>query len=112
MASALAKINLVPRTSCVRLQARQTCCTSASSAASLSALLELPVLEFPNKDATTDERTTFARSLVRTAHEIGFFYLAVDDDDGVRARVLESTREFFALPLEEKLQSDYRQSPD
>ena len=77
----------------------------------MSALLELPVLAFPNKDATTDERTTFARSLVRTAHEIGFFYLAVDDDDGVRARVLESTLEFFALPLEEKLESDYRQSP-
>jgi len=111
MALTLAKINLVPRASRVRLQARQACCTSAALAASSSTLLELPVLAFPNKDATTDERTTFARSLVRTAHEIGFFYLAVDDDDGVRARVLESTLEFFALPLEEKLESDYRQSP-
>ena len=90
---------------CVR--ARHTRRSSSSSSMSL----ELPVLEFPHKGATTDERTTFARTLVRTAHEIGFFYLVVDDVDGVRARVLESTRKFFALPLQEKLESDYRQSP-
>lgn len=71
----------------------------------------LPVVELPSEDASEVDKLEFARTLAQTSHEIGFFYLAVPDVGGVRARALARAREFFALPLDEKLESDYAQSP-
>lgn len=61
-------------------------------------MLSLPATE-------DDDDEAFARELVKTCHEIGFFYLTNHgvDCDGV----LNASKEFFSLPLQDKLEIDY-----
>jgi isopenicillin N synthase-like dioxygenase len=57
-------------------------------------------------------RDGFVRSLRRAAHEVGFFYLTGHDaPQALAADILRLSREFFALPLEEKLAIRMANSP-
>jgi isopenicillin N synthase-like dioxygenase len=52
------------------------------------------------------ERELVAGEIGKAAREVGFFYVSgAGVDDGLFERMLASTKEFFALPLEEKMRS-------
>ena len=52
------------------------------------------------------ERERVAGEIGTAAREVGFFYVSgTGVDDAVFERMLASTRQFFALPLEEKMRS-------
>ena len=52
------------------------------------------------------ERERVAGEIGKAAGEVGFFYVSgARVDDTLFERMLASTREFFALPLEEKMRS-------
>ena len=85
--------------------------TRASASSSSRGSSKLPVFRLPKLDASEAEHRSFARNLVRTCHEIGFFYLC---DHGVELSaegVLASSKEFFARSLEKKLEISYLNSP-
>jgi isopenicillin N synthase-like dioxygenase len=67
------------------------------------------VLHLPKQTEIEDANDIiFARELVRTCHEIGFFYLT---NHGVETdSVMDAAKEFFDLPLEAKLEVDYARS--
>src|SRR4029077_14021287 len=52
------------------------------------------------------ERVRVAGAIARAASEIRFFYVSgAGVDDALFERMLASTKEFFALPFEEKMRS-------
>ena len=52
------------------------------------------------------ERERVAGEIGKAASEVGFFYVSgAGVDDTLFERMLGSTKEFFALPLEEKMRS-------
>jgi isopenicillin N synthase-like dioxygenase len=65
---------------------------------------EIPVLDVAGLYGDDAERRAVAAELGRAAREVGFFYVTgsgIPEEDF--AAVLQLTKEFFALPLEEKL---------
>ena len=85
--------------------------TRASASSSSRGSSKLPVFRLPKLDASEAEHRSFAQNLVRTCHEIGFFYLC---DHGVELSaegVLAASKEFFARSLEKKLEISYLNSP-
>jgi isopenicillin N synthase-like dioxygenase len=81
------------------------------SSASSTGSSTLPVFHLPKPEASDTEHRSFASSLVRTCHEIGFFYLCDHGAELSAEGVLEASKEFFARPLEEKLEICYTKSP-
>src|SRR5258705_11620797 len=52
------------------------------------------------------EREQVAAEIGKAAHEVGFFYVSgAEVDDALFERMRAATKEFFALPLEEKMRS-------
>ena len=64
----------------------------------------IPLINFSQFSGSPDQRDAFLSQLRYAAREIGFFYLK---NHGVDAQLLRAvqrvSREFFALPEEEKL---------
>lgn len=69
----------------------------------------LPIVDLAHWDRSDEDRSQIAASIKRACEESGFFYLA---NHGVRAELMDAalsaTREFFALPLEEKQEIEWR----
>jgi len=58
------------------------------------------------------EPTALGKSLVEACSEYGCFYLENTGlDDTLASKALDVSRQFFALPLEEKLKIDFQKSP-
>ncbi|WP_253375352.1 isopenicillin N synthase family oxygenase [Okibacterium sp. HSC-33S16] len=72
----------------------------------------LPILDFSRLDGGADEAAAFRADLLRATHEVGFFYLV---GHGVDRQLIDDllavSREFFALPTEEKLKLENIHSP-
>lgn len=74
--------------------------------------LSLPVLDFSLLDAGDEAAARFRADLLRVTHEVGFFYLVghgVDQD--LIDELLDVSRKFFDLPVEDKLRLENVQSP-
>lgn len=70
----------------------------------------LPVLDLRHFDGA--ERHAFLDKLRRTAHDVGFFYLAGHGvDEGLLREVRDLSRRFFALPERDKLAIEMVNSP-
>jgi len=86
--------------------------TTAAPAASGATLETLPVLDLSRLDAGPEEAAAFRDELRTVMHEVGFFYLT---GHGVPAELtdelLRVSREFFALPEEQKLAIENVHSP-
>jgi isopenicillin N synthase-like dioxygenase len=67
----------------------------------------VPVIDVTGlRSADRTERERVAEEIGRAAREVGFFYISgAAIDDALFDRLLAATKEFFALPLEEKMRS-------
>ena len=75
-------------------------------------MTSLPVLDFSQLDAGTEQAAAFRSELLRVTHEVGFFYLTGHGvDPSLTAELLRVSREFFALPDEQKLTLENIHSP-
>ena len=75
-------------------------------------LTSLPVLDFSQLDAGTEQAAEFRAELLRVTHEVGFFYLTGHGvDPALTAELLSVSREFFDLPDEQKLAVENIHSP-
>jgi isopenicillin N synthase-like dioxygenase len=77
-----------------------------------AALTALPVLDISRLEAGSAEKEDFLAELRRTAHGLGFFYLAghgISED--LIKQLLTLSRRFFELPQEEKLAIEMVNSP-
>jgi isopenicillin N synthase-like dioxygenase len=76
------------------------------------ATTSIPQVDISRFRGSDDEREAFLSDLRHAAHDVGFFYVT---GHGVRTSVtggvLEAAREFFALPLEDRLAIDNIGSP-
>lgn len=79
---------------------------------SFTAPQQLPILDLSLLDRGGSQRQTFLEQLRHAAHDIGFFYLT---GHGIHAELLNEvrqvSREFFALPLADKLSVQMIRSP-
>ncbi|BBZ27738.1 oxidoreductase [Mycolicibacterium madagascariense] len=73
----------------------------------MSAFTSVPIVDISGLRSTDDhEWSRVATELGTAAREVGFFYVSGTGVDEARfARLLAATREFFALPVEEKMRS-------
>lgn len=72
----------------------------------------LPLVDISRFAAGGAERAAFLADLRHAAHDIGFFYVVGHGiDPGVTAAVLDAARQFFALPVEERLKIENVNSP-
>lgn len=72
----------------------------------------LPVLDISRLDASPDGREAFLADLRDAARRFGFFYLSGHGiPDAVVSRLIASSRQFFALPEDEKLAIEMVNSP-
>ncbi|KAL1408646.1 hypothetical protein Q8F55_005459 [Vanrija albida] len=75
-------------------------------------LTALPILDLSLLDQGEDAAQRFRDELTRVTHEIGFFYLTgTGVSPELEARMLRVSREFFALPDEDKLAIRNHKSP-
>ena len=73
---------------------------------------QLPVLDLAQLDADGSQRQDFLAQLRHAAHDMGFFYLTGHGiDKELLDEVRQISREFFALPLAEKLAVQMIRSP-
>jgi isopenicillin N synthase-like dioxygenase len=75
-------------------------------------LTSLPILDLSALDAGPDEASAFRAELRRVTHEVGFFYLVGHGiPQPLIDEVLEVSRRFFDLPVEQKLAIENTHSP-
>lgn len=78
---------------------------------SSSRFTKLPVLSLPPENATEENRHKFALDLRQTCHNIGFFYIS---HHGLKKKteknILEASKAFFNLNMEQKMQVSYLKS--
>ncbi|MBB5575649.1 MULTISPECIES: isopenicillin N synthase family dioxygenase [Rhizobium] len=74
--------------------------------------LALPVIDLSRFHGPADDRDAFVAELRRTLFDHGFFYLIGHGvDPGLVSSVIDLSKRFFALPLEEKLKIEMVKSP-
>ena len=72
----------------------------------------LPVIDISRFRAPDADRDAFLAELRSAAHEVGFFYVTGHGfPAGLREEVLCAARRFFALPQEQRLESENLNSP-
>ena len=72
----------------------------------------LPILDISRLAAGAGEAAAFREDLRRVAHEVGFFYLVGHGiDQGLIDELLAVSRQFFDLPVEQKLAIENVHSP-
>lgn len=75
-------------------------------------LTSLPILDLSALDTGPDEASAFRAELRRVTHEVGFFYLVGHGiPQPLIDEVLEVSRRFFDLPVEQKLAIENTHSP-
>ena len=75
-------------------------------------MTSLPILDFSQLDAGAEPAAAFRAELLRVTHEVGFFYLTGHGVDAeLTAELLRVSREFFALPDDQKLALENIHSP-
>lgn len=81
--------------------------SSAEAPTTAGAFTEVPVIDISGLYSPDRAvREAVAADLGRAAREVGFFYIrGADVDDALFETLLTATKEFFALPLEEKMRS-------
>jgi isopenicillin N synthase-like dioxygenase len=81
--------------------------TSAASSTAVTAFTSVPVIDISGLYAAERAaRETVADELGRAAREVGFFYVSgADVSDALFDALLTATKDFFALPLDEKMRS-------
>ena len=81
-------------------------------AANRGAFHEIPVIDFTdafNKDP--EKRKALARKIYDACVRVGFFYIRNHRvDNAVMKRVFAAAKDFFSLPLEEKMEIDLNKS--
>lgn len=92
-----------------RTNKRQRMTTTTTS----SSFQTLPILHLPcEKTSSETEKDDFISQLRHSCHNIGFFYIK---NHGVKEETylnsLKYCKDFFDLPLEKKMNIDYRESP-
>lgn len=74
--------------------------------------VHLPLIDISRFHAGTAERERFIADLRKTLHDHGFFYLTGHGvDPKLIADVIATSKRFFALPLEKKLEIEMVKSP-
>ncbi len=78
-----------------------------SGTASLAAFSSVPIIDISGlRSPQRAERERVAAELGASAREVGFFYISGSGvDEATFERMLAATKEFFALPLDEKMRS-------
>jgi isopenicillin N synthase-like dioxygenase len=72
----------------------------------------LPVVDLSEFRDPTADREAFLAELRRAAHEVGFFYVTGHGvPDAVTDGILDAAKEFFALPVEQRLEIENIHSP-
>lgn len=72
----------------------------------------LPILDLSLLDGSADDAARFRDELRRATHEVGFFYLVGHGlPPELIDRMMQTARDFFALPVEAKLAIENTQSP-
>ena len=72
----------------------------------------LPILDISRLAAGAGEAAAFREDLRRVAHDVGFFYLVGHGiDQGLTDELLAVSRQFFDLPVEQKLAIENVHSP-
>lgn len=79
----------------------------SGNASSLAAFNSVPVIDISGlRSEQREERERVAAEIGTAAREVGFFYISGSGiDESAFERMLAATKEFFALPLEEKMRS-------
>ena len=78
----------------------------------MSQITSLPILDFAQLDGDAAQQKAFLQKLSRSAREVGFFYLINHGvDEQLSARVQQLSRQFFALPEEDKQRVSMIHSP-
>lgn len=73
---------------------------------------QLPLIDFSRFHGSEQERAQFIAELRRTLHDHGFFYLTGHGvDPKLIEQVVARSKQFFQLPLEEKLKIEMVKSP-
>ncbi|NGO64954.1 isopenicillin N synthase family oxygenase [Rhizobium daejeonense] len=74
--------------------------------------VHLPLIDISRFHGSPEERESFIADLRRTLHDHGFFYLTGHGvDPKLIADVIATSKQFFALPLEQKLEIEMVKSP-
>jgi isopenicillin N synthase-like dioxygenase len=77
-----------------------------------TAVRTLPVVDLARFRDPAADREAFLAELRRGAHEVGFFYVTGHGvPDAVTSGILAAAKEFFALPLEQRLEIENIHSP-
>ncbi|GAA1313450.1 isopenicillin N synthase family dioxygenase [Pseudonocardia xinjiangensis] len=72
----------------------------------------LPVVDLSRFRDPTADREAFLTELRRAAHEVGFFYVTGHGvPEAVTDGILDAAKEFFALPVEQRLEIENIHSP-
>jgi len=72
----------------------------------------LPIVDISKFHGTDDQREEFLAELRDAAHNVGFFYVVGHGvPDSVTTGVMDAAHQFFALPLEDRLEIDNLKSP-
>jgi isopenicillin N synthase-like dioxygenase len=72
----------------------------------------LPILDLSLLDGSADDAARFRDELRRATHEVGFFYLVGHElPSELIDRMMQTARDFFALPVEAKLAIENTHSP-
>lgn len=78
----------------------------------MSQITSLPILDFAQLVGDAAQQKAFLQKLSRSAREVGFFYLINHGvDEQLSARVQQLSRQFFALPEEDKQRVSMIHSP-
>jgi len=77
------------------------------------AFYEIPVIDFKNAySEDLEARNCLAAHIYDACVRVGFFYVRNHGvDDSVMKNIFNAARDFFALPLEEKMVIDLNKSP-
>ncbi|TIH30208.1 isopenicillin N synthase family dioxygenase [Subtercola vilae] len=78
----------------------------------MTALETLPILDLSRLDKGADEAAAFRAQLREVTHEVGFFYLVGHGvSQQLTDEILALSRQFFELPIEDKLSIENVKSP-
>lgn len=86
---------------------------SDSIAAKRGAFHEIPVIDFTDAfSKDIEKRRAVARKVYEACVRVGFFYIRNHRvDESVMNGVFSAAKDFFSLPLEEKMEIDLNKSP-
>jgi isopenicillin N synthase-like dioxygenase len=87
--------------------------SDTSIAAKRGAFHEIPVIDFADAfSKDVEKRIAVASKVYDACVRVGFFYIRNHHvDDSIMKKVFSAAKDFFNLPLEEKMEIDLNKSP-